>query len=87
MNVSTLRTRVFEEIRLIPENKLPDLYDFIHYFRLGLEVSKGNTKQIMQFAGCWQDMPDETFTKFSKELAERRQQAFSRRRNSETSVD
>ncbi len=76
MNVSTLRTRVLEEIRLIPENKLLDLYDFIHYFRLGLEASKGNDKQIMQFAGCWQDMPDETFAEFSKELAERRQRAF-----------
>ncbi len=85
MNVSTLRTRVLEEIRLIPENKLPDLYDFIS--RLGLEASKGNDKQIMQFAGCWQDMPDETFAEFSKELAERRQRAFLRRRNSGTSTD
>ena len=76
MNISTLRTQILEEISLIPGNKLPDLYDFIHYFRLGLEASKGNDKQIIQFAGCWQDMPDEIFSQFSKELAERRRRAF-----------
>ncbi len=81
MKKSTLRTRILEEIHLIPESKLADLYDLIHYFRLGLETSKSNTEQIIQFAGCWQDMPDETFAKFSRELAERRQQVFSRRRN------
>jgi hypothetical protein len=82
MNVSTLRTRVLEEIRLIPENKLPDLYDFIRYFRLSLEASKGNGKQIMQFAGCWQDMPDEIFTELSAELAERRRRTFPQRQTS-----
>ena len=76
MNESTLRAQILEEIRLIPENKLPDLYDFIHYLRLDLEASKGNAKQIMQFAGCWQDMPDEIFSQFSQELAERRRREF-----------
>lgn len=87
MSVSTMRTKVLEEVHLIPESKLPDLYDFIHYFRLGLETSKNGVKQIMQFAGCWGDMSNETFAEFLKETAERRRQAFSRRRSNETGVD
>ncbi len=44
---------------------MSDLYNFIHYFRLGLE--KLQTKQsdrILAFAGCWKDMPDEMFAEF-----------------------
>ncbi len=31
-----LKEQLVEEIRLIPEEKLAEVYDFIHYFRLGL---------------------------------------------------
>ena len=54
-------SQVIEEIRLVPKNRLRDIYNFIHFFRLGLEKSQDNTEDIMQFAGCWQDMPDEEF--------------------------
>lgn len=64
MNSSTLKTKVLEEIDLVPEDKLPQVYDFIHYFRLGLETSGSDANRIMQFAGCWQDMPDDMFTEF-----------------------
>lgn len=79
MEVSIIRDKVVEEIRLIPEHKLPEIYDFIHYFRLGLQNSKENIDQIMKFAGCWKDMPEKVFNEFSEEIAERRKQAFSRR--------
>jgi hypothetical protein len=87
MSLSMLRAKVLEEVNLFPESKLPDLYDFIHYFRLGLETSRGNGGQIMQFAGTWKDMPDEIFAAFLKEVVERRQRAFSRRRTGETDTD
>jgi hypothetical protein len=63
----------------MPEEKLVEVYDFLHYFRLGLEVSQQSEPQIMHFAGSWQDMPHDVFDDFLDELAERRQQAFSRR--------
>ncbi len=31
-----LKEQLVEEIRLIPEEKLAEVYDLIHYFRLGL---------------------------------------------------
>ncbi len=61
MSESIIRDRVMKEIKLVPEHKLSEIYDFIHYFRIGLQRSKGNVDQIMKFAGCWKDMPTKKF--------------------------
>ncbi len=86
METSNLRTKLLSEINLIPEDKLEELYNFIHYFRVGVEASKGTPEKIMQFAGSWNDMSDETFADLNQEIIARRQQAFSRRRSDETSL-
>lgn len=78
---------VIEEIRLVPKDRLPELYNFIHFFRLGLERVRDDAEDIMQFAGCWQDMTDEEFEDFSQEIAERRRRAFSGRADRETITD
>ena len=33
-----LRAKIIEELQDIPEDKLTQIYDLIHYFRLGLDV-------------------------------------------------
>jgi hypothetical protein len=76
---TSLKQKVLEELELMPEEKLVTVYDFLHYFRLGLEISQQSEPQIMQFAGIWQDMPNDVFDDFLDEIADRRQQAFSRR--------
>ncbi|WP_330220833.1 hypothetical protein [Calothrix sp. NIES-3974] len=81
-----MRTKLLTEINLIPEEKLEEVYNFIHYFRVGVEASQSTREQIMQFAGCWDDMPNELFSDFSEEITTRRQQAFAGRRNNETSL-
>ncbi len=86
MGKSIMRDRVIKELKLIPEYKLSELYDFIHYFRIGLQKSKGNMDQIMKFAGCWKDMSEEVFNEFLKEISQRRKQAFSRRRSGEACI-
>ena len=40
MSKSNTRDKVLEEIHLIPENKLAEVYDFLHYFRLGAQGSR-----------------------------------------------
>ena len=40
---------VIEEIRLVPKNRLRDVYNFIHFFRLGLENVQDETEDIMHF--------------------------------------
>ncbi|GCL43893.1 hypothetical protein PN480_04735 [Dolichospermum circinale CS-1225] len=87
MDLLNIRTKVITEINLIPEDKLEELYNFIHYWRLNGESSPGSLEQTMQFAGCWNDMSDETFANFSEEINIRRQQAFFERRSDETSFD
>ena len=67
-------SQVIEEIRLVPKDRLREIYNFIHFFRLGLEKSQDSTEDIMQFAGCWQDMKEEDFEQFSQEMTERRRQ-------------
>ncbi|MEW6417364.1 MAG: hypothetical protein AB1480_04500 [Nitrospirota bacterium] len=81
-----IRDRVMEEIKLIPEHKLSEIYNFIHYFRIGLQESKGNLEQIMKFAGCWKDMSEDAFNDFLREISKRRKQAFSQRRSGEAST-
>ncbi len=81
------REKIFKEIKQVPDDKLAELYDFIHYFRIGLEVSQKKENPIINYAGCWKKMPQETFDDFTKEAVQRRQQAFSRRRDCEASSD
>ncbi|MEW6095515.1 MAG: hypothetical protein AB1567_03170 [bacterium] len=86
MRESVIRDKVMEEIKLIPEDKLSEIYDVIHYFWVGLQKSNVNINQIMQFAGCWNDIPEDVFNNFLEETRQRRSQAFSRRRGGGTSI-
>jgi hypothetical protein len=88
MSLSELRTKLLAEIQQVPDDKLGELYDLIHAFQL--RFSNGaldQPKTIMQFAGCWSDLPDETYTDFLDDISFRRQQAFSQRQHRETSLD
>ncbi len=87
MDSLNLRIKVITEINLVPQDKLEELYNFIHYFRLGIEASKPSLNKNMQFAGCWNDMSDEVFANFNEEMITRRQQAFLGRKNDEASLD
>jgi len=76
--------KVVKEVRLIPEDRLSELYDFVHYFRLGVESCKSTpVKKNLQFAGSWDDMPKKTFDNFLEEINSRRSHAFKKRRNNE----
>jgi hypothetical protein len=86
MSASKLRIKVIEEIQRVPEHKLIELYDVIHFFRVGVETATATPKDIMQFAGCWQDMPEEEFEDFLDEITDRRQQAFTGRTQRETLI-
>ena len=86
MNISDLRTKVLEEIQHVPEDRLIELYGLVHSFRLGSTSVSTPPQNIMQFAGCWSDLPNETYTEWLDEVSLRRQQAFSQRRNREASL-
>ncbi len=63
MATTALRVKVIEEIQQIPEDKLGELYDVLHFFRIGLQQKPTSSHEntVMAFAGCWEDMADEEF--------------------------
>jgi len=87
MKTSTVLDKVLEEVKLIPTEKLPEILDVIHYFRVGLQFSNTRSNRTASFAGCWRDMPDDLYDEFVNEITERRQVAFSRRRDREALID
>ncbi|MCI5150758.1 MAG: hypothetical protein D3916_15475 [Candidatus Electrothrix sp. MAN1_4] len=44
-------TDVIEEIRLVPKNRLRDVYNFIHFFRLGLETVQDESEDMGDLTG------------------------------------
>jgi hypothetical protein len=79
-----IKQKVLQEIDLLPEDKLIDIYNFIHHFRLGIETIRANSRQsTMAFAGCWADMPEDQFQAIQSDIEQRRHQAFARRRGDE----
>jgi hypothetical protein len=72
MKISELRNKLLAEIQQVPEDQLIDLYNLIHAFRLNTVDSDDHDKAILKFAGCWNEMPNETYTEFVDEIVTRR---------------
>ncbi len=87
MNSSALKNKLLREIRLMPDEKVGVVYDFIRGLRFGAPSSSKGTKQVMRFAGCWRDMPAGEFAGYLEDIAKRRPEAFSRRRSVEGRAD
>ena len=55
-----LRQKINEEIGHIPDDKIEELYDVIHFFRVGVESlkkeAKSNRRSALDFFGIWKDM-------------------------------
>jgi len=81
-----IKNKIINELNRIPDYKLAEIYDFVHYYRLGLQQSVENIDKIMEFAGCWNDMPERVFDEFISDIVKRRKQAFSGRRSGEKSI-
>lgn len=87
MNSLQIKDKVLQEIDLLPDDRLSEVYNFIHFLRLGIEKSQSvGAQSILEFAGSWQEMSDEMFEEFVEEIEERRRQAFTRRRGYEGSA-
>ena len=87
MNDSDLRTKILEELEHIPAYQLSELYNLVHSFRLSSESNRTSPQSIMEFAGCWNDFPNEIYTDLLDDISLRRQQAFSQRHHREASSD
>ena len=73
------REQLYDEIRMIPEHRLSELYQVLHYFRLGVGLEKRKTppkKNILAFAGAWKDMPEDSYQSLLQDIEQRRSNAF-----------
>jgi hypothetical protein len=78
--MNALREKLITEIQHIPDSRLQEIFDVIHFFRLGLNsVQAEKPLNIRQFAGAWADMDEHVFAEWETEWRERRRQAFSQR--------
>ena len=87
MSTTLEREKLIAEVNRIPDDKLAEVYPILHYYRLGLESTQKPPPDVMQYAGCWADMPADEFADFLQAVRVRRHQAFSRRCTREVSVD
>lgn len=80
MTSSVTKDKLINEISLLPDDKLGEVYNFIHYFRLGTDKTRKSDTNLLSFSGSWKDMDDEEFDDYLSDISERRNKAFSRRR-------
>lgn len=59
MQDTELQIQIIEEIKHIPDDKLAEIYDLIHYFRLGLnqEIQKTTAKSQNNFFKTYINKP------------------------------
>jgi hypothetical protein len=82
-----IREKVIEELRMIPDEQMGNIYEYLHHIRTEPKNSMTNVDKIMGFAGCWSDMPENAFSEFIQEMRDRRARAFTGRRKNETDVN
>jgi hypothetical protein len=90
MTSKELREKLVDEIQHLPEGRVEQIFDFIHFFRVGLGIEKVDQKAaetiIGQFAGCWSELPDDVYNELELEWQRRREHAFSDRREHGTDI-
>ena len=79
MTLSITKDKLINEISLLPEDKLGEVYNFIHYFRLGTEKTNKDENNILAFSGSWKEMDDDKFDDYLSDISKRRRKAFSGR--------
>lgn len=58
------RAAIVKELKDVPENKLDEIYQFIHLFALKAKKSQALKKKILSFGGAFADMSREGYTQF-----------------------
>lgn len=80
MSEPAMRELVLNEVQQIPEDRLAEIYDVIHFFRVGVETTRVSGSNVMRFAGAWAEMSADEFEGFVSDISRRRVQAFTERR-------
>lgn len=69
---------LIKEIKNIPDNRLDEVYEFIHALNKGKKKNSSNRKKILSFAGSFSDMSEKDYTAFLSETKNTRTLLFNR---------
>lgn len=72
MKTTDLRQKLLDEISKIPDNLISEIYELIHYYRIGIESETDRKGEILKLAGSWKGMPENDFEHFLENIKERR---------------
>lgn len=74
-----IKERIIKEVDKLPADKIEEVYDFIHLFRIGIESQKKAVKDrrqaALKFFGIWKNMSIKESAVFD-EIRSRRQKTF-----------
>lgn len=77
-----IKDEITMELEKIPQDKFAEIYDIIHFFRLGVEnernVVTDRRKGVLNFFGIWNDMSFEEMAVLD-EIQSRRKRTFRER--------
>ncbi|MCB1191351.1 MAG: hypothetical protein H7A23_05095 [Leptospiraceae bacterium] len=76
---TSFKFKIIQEIEQIPENKLMELYNLVHFYRIGLEQIVSKKTESINYAGCWSDMSEEDFQDFVETTFRRRRHSNRRK--------
>lgn len=69
VNIS-IEKLIHDEIKDIPKNKLQEIYDFLHYFRIGIEKEEVEDVKVLRLASekkfeeVWKEEKDEIWESY-----------------------
>jgi hypothetical protein len=62
-NMASIKEKIIKEVEKIPEEKIDELYNVVHLFRVGVESKKKAAKdrhsKAAKFFGIWKNMSSE----------------------------
>lgn len=77
-----IKEKIIEEVEKIPEDKIAEVYDFVHLFRIGIEsqrrIIKDKRQVALKFFGIWKNMSDKEKAVLA-DIQLRRQRTFRER--------
>lgn len=79
--MASIKEKLINEVKKIPEDKIAELYNVVHLFRLEAETKKAvkdRRKEAVKFFGIWKGMSSEESAVLD-EIQSRRKRAYRER--------
>lgn len=69
---------IIDEMKDVPENRLEDVFQFVHALNVKTIKKDVQRKKILSYAGAFSDMPQKEYADFIRETKKIRASLFSR---------